>query len=263
MYKILLLVFIAQSALAQNRMFQSQNGTVKGAATANTISPLITNGLVLNLDAGNAASYPGSGTTWTDISGNENNGTLVNGVGYTSANSGALVFDGTNDYFVTNNNLDLSNTDKLTIQIILKTATTGEEMIMEHSINWNSNNSFGVLQKTNKIEFTDHNQGYNVRNSVATINDNNWHLISATTDRSLNATNQTLIYIDGDAPSSTILYSTDNSGNFASHKLYIASRAGSSYRFNGTIAQVLIYNRVLTAEEIQQNYNAVKIRYGL
>lgn len=59
--------------------------------------PIVTNGLVLHLDAGDTASYPVTGTTWTDLSGNGNNGTLVNGVGYNSANGGSLVFDGVND----------------------------------------------------------------------------------------------------------------------------------------------------------------------
>jgi hypothetical protein len=54
--------------------------------------------LVLALDAANPKSYPGSGTTWTDLSGNGNNGTLVNGVGYVGTNGGALSFDGSNDY---------------------------------------------------------------------------------------------------------------------------------------------------------------------
>jgi hypothetical protein len=59
---------------------------------------IVQSGLVLNLDAGVSASYPGSGTNWTDLSGNGNNGTLVNGVGYNSANNGSFVFDGVNDY---------------------------------------------------------------------------------------------------------------------------------------------------------------------
>jgi|DEB0MinimDraft_6_1074348.scaffolds.fasta_scaffold58234_2 hypothetical protein len=58
---------------------------------------IVTDGLVLALDAGNAKSYPGSGTTWTDLSGNGNNGTLVNGVGYNGSNLGSLSFDGVND----------------------------------------------------------------------------------------------------------------------------------------------------------------------
>jgi hypothetical protein len=59
---------------------------------------VVESGLVLALDAANRKSYPGSGTTWTDLSGNGNNGTLVNGVGYNSGNGGSLVFDGSNDY---------------------------------------------------------------------------------------------------------------------------------------------------------------------
>jgi hypothetical protein len=55
---------------------------------------IVRDGLVLYLDATNPKSYPGSGTTWKDLSGNGNNGTLVNGVGYTDANKGSLVFDG-------------------------------------------------------------------------------------------------------------------------------------------------------------------------
>ena len=61
-------------------------------------SPIITNGLVLCLDAADRNSYPGSGTTWTDLSGRGNNGTLQNGVGYSGDNGGSLSFDGVDDY---------------------------------------------------------------------------------------------------------------------------------------------------------------------
>jgi hypothetical protein len=54
--------------------------------------------LQLYLDAGNASSYPGSGTAWTDLSGNSRNGTLTNGPTYSSDNGGSIVFDGSNDF---------------------------------------------------------------------------------------------------------------------------------------------------------------------
>lgn len=242
-------------------------GLDKYGKQVNVTNPIIAAGLVMHLDASNSVSYIGSGTAWTDISGNGNHGTLQNGVAFTSVNDGAMVFDGVNDYFVTNNNLDLSNTDKLTIQIILKTASSSAEMVMEHSTNWNSYNAFGIISNntSNKIQITDHNQGYNVSNSVASINNNNWHLFTATTDRSLNAADQNLIYIDGNTANKVNVAHliNDNNGNFTSHKLYISTRAGSSLYFNGTIAQVLIYNRVLTAAEIEENYNAIKLKYGL
>jgi len=62
---------------------------------------IVMNGLVLCLDAGNTKSYPGSGTTWIDLSGNSNTGTLTNGPTYSSENGGSLVFDGIDDYVTT------------------------------------------------------------------------------------------------------------------------------------------------------------------
>ncbi len=63
---------------------------------------IVTNGLVLHLDAANTKSYSGSGTTWTDLSGNGNNGTLTNGPTFDSANYGSVVHDGVDDYIVGN-----------------------------------------------------------------------------------------------------------------------------------------------------------------
>ena len=59
---------------------------------------LVTSGLILHLDSSNSGSYPGSGTTWTDLSGNGRNATLINGTQYSSLDGGKIVFDGTNDY---------------------------------------------------------------------------------------------------------------------------------------------------------------------
>jgi hypothetical protein len=67
-------------------------------ATATTFPKIVTNGLVLNYDAGQQNSYSGSGTTWTDLSGRGNTGTLTNGPTYSSANGGSIVFDGVDDY---------------------------------------------------------------------------------------------------------------------------------------------------------------------
>ena len=66
-------------------------------------SSIVTNGLVLCLDAGNPRSYPGSGTAWYDVSGNNKTGTLVNGPSYNSSNGGSFVFDGVDDYVNVNN----------------------------------------------------------------------------------------------------------------------------------------------------------------
>jgi hypothetical protein len=114
------------------------------------------------------------------------------------------------------------------------------------------------------MEFTDHNQGYNVSHSTNTLNDNNWHVFTVTVDRSQVTSNQNLIYTDGvlnhtQHPS----HNSDTSANYSDLPLYIGSRAGSNFFFNGNIAQVLIYKRALTATEVQQNFNVVRLKYGL
>jgi hypothetical protein len=89
-------------------------------------SPSIaTNGLVLCLDAANRKSYPGSGTTWTDLSGNGNNGTLTNGPTYSSANGGSLSFDGTNDVVnSTTSIIDRADGQEITVSCWIKPSRT-------------------------------------------------------------------------------------------------------------------------------------------
>jgi len=69
-----------------------------GVKLIKELDPVVTTGLQLYLDAGNASSYPGSGTTWTDLTVNGRNGTLTNGPTYSGTNGGSIVFDGTNDF---------------------------------------------------------------------------------------------------------------------------------------------------------------------
>ena len=79
---------------------------------------IVTSGLVLSLDAANTKSYPGSGTTWFDISGNNNHFTLFNSPTYNSL--GYFELDGTNDYIRSTNTLDLSISNAVTVEIVLK-----------------------------------------------------------------------------------------------------------------------------------------------
>jgi hypothetical protein len=240
-------------------------GLDKYGKRENLTDAVVSSGLVLHLDAGNSASYAGTGTTWNDLSGNGNNGVLNGGVTFSASDGGALVFDGANDYFETDANIDLTGTDEVTIQVLVKTTTTGTQLIAEHSVNWNANNSFGLAIENNKMLFTDHNQGYNSNYSVTSINDGEWHLLTGTIDRSLGGSDQNKLYVDGEDPNYTVNrdLQADNNGNYQSHKFYVGSRAGSSYFFDGIIAQVLLYDRALTSEEIQQNFNAIGVAYGL
>ena len=85
---------------------------------------IITTNLTSYLDAANPSSYPGSGTTWTDLSGNNNNFILTNGPTYDNRNGGSISFDGTDDYLL-NNSLVLNYNANFTIQFWFNTNSLG------------------------------------------------------------------------------------------------------------------------------------------
>jgi hypothetical protein len=241
---------------------------------AGTVAPnIVTDGLVLYLDAANAKSYPGSGTTWFDISGNNNHVTLYNGVNFSSENGGYLIFDGTNDYAASINNINLTSYDYIAVEVFYKCNSSIVAMIFEHTADWNSNpGGFGLATNSNggasvnNCNHTNHNtevaRNYLVtNNSIWSNNLNLYSKISDSTGR--------LTYVNGGLvdfsslngyPTSTI---TSPGGQFANAIFYIGSRAGSIIPFNGNISSLKMYGIKLPSQEILQNYNTIKTRFGL
>ena len=116
-YIVIVLYFLANSVATAQVMLPAYQGVFsKPVANVNSI---ITSGLVLNLDASNAASYPGSGTVWTDLSGLNNNGTLINSPTYNSSNGGNLVFNGSTSYV----SAPLTKAASCTFSVWAKTST--------------------------------------------------------------------------------------------------------------------------------------------
>jgi hypothetical protein len=211
--------------------------------------PIVTNGLVLCLDAANPKSYPGSGTTWTDLSGNGNNGTLVNGVGYNSGNGGSLVFDGVNDYV--SNTMPNPGSVPITFDFWMNSDTSTPVGLYDTAPgqpNVLRNYNFGV------IEWWNNSPSVSLGLSALT-----WTNItieySFTTNRTIKYyRNGNLITTATGSTSPTFAWTTLIFGNI---------NAGSAGWYSGKISTIKIYNRALTASEIQQNYNALKSRYGL
>jgi hypothetical protein len=233
----------------------------------NTRNSIVTNGLVLALDAGNTKSYTSGSTNWGNLVNPLLSGSLINGPTFDRNNGGSIVFDGVNDYGIVNS-VDLSNTDKITVDVWIRFTTTATSLICEHSTNFNNNNAF--LTDINELspggyQFSDRgSQGYNIVYTTGGFGDGRWHNFTSVVDRSLSATQQIKIYADGvfntiQSPS----YQTDITGSFSTFDLYLASRAGSAYYYNGNIASFKIYNRALSQAEVLQNYNATKTRFGL
>lgn len=212
---------------------------------------IVTDGLVLCLDAGNSKSYPGSGTTWTDLSGNGNNGTLVNGVGYNSNNVASLVFDGSNDYV--SGNITTINSWSMCIWY-LSTDITSQAVFYPFSGTTSSNGlGFGGTFDINIVNRWYFFDGTNIFSSINTaITTNIWYNLVVTKNSTIYN-----LYTNGSL-------SLNGSGVNLSLTQYNLGRRGDNQWYSkGNISQVSIYNRALSAQEIQQNYNALKGRFDL
>jgi hypothetical protein len=222
---------------------------------------IIRSNLVLCLDAANPKSYPGSGTTWTDLSGNGNNGTLVNGVGYSGSNLGSLVFDGVDDYTSITNSNSLQFGETFTVNSwIFASSLSNRIGIFSTRFN-NLSGSWqlevGIANNgTNRIAVT--GVGTWIWESASNvITTNTWYNICYVKPN--NATQGGTIYLNGVqiSPIVTTAYTISNNSSIK----IIGSGTNNGQFFVGNISQVSIYNRALTPQEIQQNYNATKSRY--
>ena len=225
--------------------------------------PVITNGLVLNLDAANIKSYPGTGTTWTDLSGNNNTGTLTNSPTFSRDGGGSIVFNGSNTY-VSVPYVSSLNPTNITVNIWIKRTsavsyshpiilpisnTTWSNPFMAYGVEYLATNntlSFILGFTTNTYASTD----------ITVPGNNVWFNYTGTYDGS-----NVRVYLNGvlqitRAETRTKISTTAN--------LYLgAINTSTLYPFNGNIPSAQIYNRALTAQEIQQNYNALKSRFNL
>jgi hypothetical protein len=227
---------------------------------------VVTAGLVLALDAANVRSYPGSGTSWFDLSGNGNTVTLFNSPSFSN---NVIVFDGINDHAKTASSLNLSSTNQLTVEVVFKVPTiTTNVMIFEHTVDWNSNpGAFGAYTNS---------QG----GGASSPTTDNWIHTNSASNRIdfkfSNLTNfihSTFIYRSAtltqayenanlitnvNAPSSPVGISS-----YANSFFHIGSRGGTGAFGQMELSTIKIYNRALTATEVLQNYNAIKGRYGI
>jgi hypothetical protein len=215
---------------------------------------IVTDGLVLALDAANTKSYAGSGTTWNDLSGNNNNGTLTNGPTFNGANGGSIVFDGSNDLVSVTNNISLNpSTNTLICWAKSNTST------------WNDN---GFLMSKRDVFVMHPEQNTTLVSYYYRLN--NTYASQQITVSSITVWNMYACSWDGTRISAYLNGQFINSGvktgplNTAdTGVLEIGKDDTLSRFFNGTIAQVSIYNRALSPNEVLQNFNATRGRFGV
>ena len=264
----LLFLFSAFISNAQRTMFTGQNNYVAPVGPP----ALVTAGLVLNLDAGNTTSYPGSGTTWTDLSGKGNHGTLYNSVTYNSSNQGSLVFNGyengqgPNPYVLlpTNTDFDFGSGD-FTVELWIYMTPSNEHPNFL-SINVDEATNYAAIrlsayQGNLSVLHSNNNSSWlSGPGSGTSFTLNAWkHIVLSRTS------GQATIYLDG---ISKLTYSLPAS--LMSNKLNvigtITPNFGSPGFFNlsGKIALTRIYKgRGLTASEALTHFDLTKSRFGL
>jgi len=231
----------------------------------------VTSGLVLALDAANTKSYPGSGTTWTDLSSSAKNAVLINGPTYDTTNNGFIVFDGINDSAIVTDPSAMRN-QNFTVSVWVYPQTQNQALVA--MIDFDHINAAGFLS-----------QGWVIQSEDATTNRN--YYLAYYTGSAFQPTGnigagkgvqlttgvwQNLTYtksgtsvigyrngvqiLTATAGSSTVSYLT--SRNFA-----VGGSVQQSRPFKGNIANVQIYSTALSSTEVIQNFNALRGRYGI
>ena len=222
---------------------------------------IITSGLVIHLDAGDSTSYPGSGSTWFDLSPNGKNATLQNSPAFDSVDGGGCFdFDASNDY------ISLSTTGvanpALTFEFwIKKKGNGGYFIVMDRSDNPELRMIFNPSSGNLQAALYD-NGAYFYSNNVPTYTNGNWYHIVCTIKNG-----EQKIYANGNIVMSGTGTGYDGapSGNVGEHTIGTYNRPGTGYGgyANIKIAQYRLYNKALSEDEVLNNWNVTKAKFGL
>lgn len=221
---------------------------------------IVRNGLVLHLDAANSKSYPGSGTSWFDLASSSYTGSLINGVAYSPDNKGILTFDGTNDYVTISSSPILTTVTCESWFRISGTTTYSMHPVCQKEGGNSGGAVYGIrVTEANRLPYGQifysalAGESRTVTASTAMITGVWYHLV-ITYDSLFNLK----IYVNGVLENTAIgtAVPRQNSGSLS------IGRGDARYA-KGNIGLVSIYNRDLTASEIQRNFEATRGRYGI
>jgi len=222
---------------------------------------IVSDGLVLCLDAGNVKSYPGSGTAWNDLSGNNNTGTLTNGPTFTGSFGGSIVFDGSNDYINLGNasNIISASQSQISVNTWVKTNVVNQDKKILVNVTSGTNSITGIYFS---IGPSPYNTYFGMTTSGGQTDAAYTQNISTTSYSNLCGTydgSNIRLYLNGNLVATKSLTGTISNTGITR----ISGYDNNAEVWNGNIAQVSIYNRALSASEVLQNYNANKGRFDL
>jgi hypothetical protein len=229
---------------------------------------ILTNGLVLALDAANRNSYVSGSTVWNDVSGNGNSGLLVNGNGFNSNNGGSITFDGVDDY------IDLKNKPLITLNTFSYSC-----WYKPTSFNPSGNNGIFSREDARHYIMFDGSGQYRIflRGNLYATNGQFETTIGNTGVVQLNTWSNVVVNVDWTTSTFSVYHNTSlvwtltntllgtSFINTTAQDAVIGSRYGGGQvqRLIGSVSNFNYYNRVLSYQEILQNYNAQKSRFNL
>lgn len=240
--------------------------------------PIVTSGLTIMLDAGNVVSYGGTGTSWKDLTNNGNNMNMVNGMVYNQTNGGELYMDGGDEYLQIPPSTNLGNlfsANSFTITVIAKSDDdvyprsrfpiyvngTVTFQGFSQSVGWSAGHS--TSNTSLEIRCGD-GTNTNIGTVAHTVQQSTVYHRTFVIDRTNGV--KTSYYVNGVLQGSL---------NFTNITGPIYTGTGSDFvngfvfgyvygwRFIGGVYNIMVHNRALSANEVQQNYNAQKGRFGI
>jgi hypothetical protein len=221
---------------------------------------IVTSGLVMHLDAGDAASYPGTGTAWTDLTGNGNTLTAINSPTW---DSNGWFATGATGYFerASGTNIPQGN-DPYTMQVWVRLPSWAPSQfngIMQIGTAGVTNQSNGIRTFNQTVGHFNHfwwANDLNVSNNNASLSINVWFMLTVSFDLTTRKITANLTDVGSDTPGS--------GHNVTSSRLFVGRiDVGANGYLQGDVAIARIYNRALSAAEITQNFDAQKARFGL
>jgi hypothetical protein len=224
---------------------------------------IVTDGLVMCLDAANPKSYPGTGTTWTDVTSLGNNGILRNSPTYNTDDMGKFVFDAVNDDVDCGNNSSINfDTGSFTVSVWFRrftNATTNLRLLSKAAGSDTANAAsagFCFFGSDTGISFAVNPTATRTIISAATYSVNEWVNVVGLVERgvSMRTYKNASQFNTTSAPVGSVSGTTS---------LFLGSNIGTNVFWAGEISNFSLYNRALTDTEIAQNFNALRGRYGI
>ena len=253
----------------------------RGGGGGGGASGLVTDGLILNLDSTNTSSYPGTGTVWSDLSGEGNHFDLVNSPTFSTDDGGTIITDGTNDYIKSQGNIDEVNSANSTFAYVKctdldSTSFAGQYFTQFVSKGFNNSATSNINIRYYVTTGNWSTYGYAsvqvwVKDSSGTnlavfggwdeatvpqISEGQWYYVGFTTDGV--SGNNITVYVNGVSVGSETL--SGNRSIITSQPMVVASDSWSrSFAMPGSNRNYHQYSRELSDAEVLQNYNAIKI----